>query len=145
MPSVFSRIIAGSIPGRFVWADESCVAFATIAPITPGHMLVVPRLEVPQFTAAADDLLARLMSVAKAVGRACELAFDAPRAALLIAGFEIDHLHLHVLPAWGEAELTFENAKPASDAELDTACEQIRSALIELGYGAQVPADMYHI
>ncbi|MDR0435264.1 MAG: HIT family protein [Propionibacteriaceae bacterium] len=139
MPTVFSRIIAGEIPGRFVWADEHCVAFATIEPITPGHMLVVPRVEVAKFTVADDELLAQLMSAAKAVGRACELAFDAPRAALLIAGFEIDHLHLHVLPAWGETELTFANARPASGAELDDACERVRTALIALGHGAQVP------
>ena len=54
MTSVFSKIIEGQIPGRFVWADERAVAFATIAPISPGHVLVVPRAEVDRFTAAAE-------------------------------------------------------------------------------------------
>ena len=142
MATVFSRIIAGEIPGRFVWSDEKCVVFATIEPITPGHMLVVPRIEVSKFTDATDELLAHLMRVAKIVGRACETAFDAPRAALIIAGFEVPHLHIHVLPAQGEAELSFEFAKPASDAELDEATQKIRKALLATEFAANVPAEM---
>ena len=82
MATLFTRIIDGEIPGRFVWSDEVCVAFATIAPISDGHVLVVPRAEVDRFTAAPDDLLAHLMSVAKVIGSAQEAAFGAPRAAL---------------------------------------------------------------
>ncbi|MDR1355934.1 MAG: HIT family protein [Propionibacteriaceae bacterium] len=144
MSTVFSRIIAGELPGRFVWSDEQCVAIASIAPITAGHMLVIPRIEVAKFTETDDVLLSQLMKVAKAVGQACEVAFDAPRAALIIAGFEIDHLHLHVFPAWGDTELSFAKAHPATADELDAACERVRTALIELGYSAKVPTDMYH-
>jgi histidine triad (HIT) family protein len=143
MSTLFTKIINGEIPGRFAWADESCVVFATIAPITDGHMLVVPRAEVPKYTAADDELLAHLMHVAKIIGQACEQAFDAPRAALLIAGFEIDHMHMHVLPAWGEAELSFANARQdVPGDELDAATERIRATLIDLGFGANVPAEM---
>ncbi len=142
MPTLFTRIIDGEIPGRFVWADERAVAFLTIAPITDGHALVVPRDEVVQLTDAADDLLAHLVTVAKAVGRAQQAAWDAPRAALLVAGFEVPHLHLHVLPAWDEASLTFANAR--SDVpgdELDAAADRLRDALRATGNGTHVPAD----
>lgn len=140
MSSVFSLIIGGVIPGNFAWADDVCVAFATIAPITPGHMLVVPRAEVPRFTDADDDLLAHLVVVAKRVGRAQERAFDAPRAALIVAGFEVPHTHLHVLPAWDEKALTFANARPASADELVRTTERVRTALRELGHTENVPA-----
>ncbi|MEV7972641.1 HIT family protein [Cellulomonas sp. NPDC089187] len=141
MSTLFTRIIDGEIPGRFVWADERCVAFATIAPITDGHVLVAPREEVPRFTDAADDLLAELIRVAKIVGTAQQTAFDAPRAALLVAGFEVPHLHLHVLPAWGEEQLSFANARSDVPAEqLDAAAERVRAALRDAGYDAQVPA-----
>ena len=46
MPSIFTRIIDGELPGRFVWRDERCVAFLSIAPLRPGHTLVVPIEEV---------------------------------------------------------------------------------------------------
>lgn len=143
MTTLFTRIIDGEIPGRFVWADDRAVAFATIAPITDGHVLVVPRAEVAQLTDADDDLLAHLVVVAKAIGRAQQAAFDAPRAALLVAGFEVPHLHLHVLPAWGEAELSFTNARhdvPA--AELDAAAERLRAELVSQGHAARVPATL---
>lgn len=143
MTTLFTRIVAGEIPGRFVWADDRAVAFATIAPITDGHVLVVPRAEVPSFTEADDDLLAHLVRVAKAIGLAQQAAWDAPRAALLVAGFEVPHLHLHVLPAWGEAELSFANARtdvPAAD--LDAAAERLRTALRTAGHGAHVPPSL---
>ena len=143
MTTVFTKIIAGEIPGRFVWADDLAVAFGTIAPITDGHVLVVPRDEVVQLTEAPDDLLAHLMVVAKAIGSAQQEAWSAPRAALLVAGFEVPHLHLHVLPAWDEASLSFRNARtdvPA--AELDAAASRLRDALVAQGHGAHVPATL---
>ena len=141
MATLFTRIIDGEIPGRFVWADDRAVAFGTIAPITDGHVLVVPRAEVAQLTDADDDLLAHLVVVAKTIGRAQQAAWDAPRAALLVAGFEVPHLHLHVLPAWGEAELSFTSARHDVPAEqLDAAAERLRDALRAAGEGARVPA-----
>jgi diadenosine tetraphosphate (Ap4A) HIT family hydrolase len=141
MATLFTRIIDGEIPGRFVWADDRAVAFGTIAPITDGHVLVVPRAEVAQLTDADDDLLAHLVVVAKTIGRAQQAAWGAPRAALLVAGFEVPHLHLHVLPAWGEAELSFTNARHDVPAEqLDAAAERLRDALRAAGEGAHVPA-----
>ena len=58
MSTLFTKIIDGDIPGRFVWADDVAVAFGTIAPITDGHVLVVPRAEIVQLTEAPDDVLA---------------------------------------------------------------------------------------
>ena len=90
MSTLFTKIIAGDIPARFVWADDVAVAFGTIAPITEGHMLVVPRAEIVQLTEAPDDVLAHLVLVAKTIGQAQQQAWSAPRAALLVAGFEVD-------------------------------------------------------
>ena len=140
MTTLFTKIIDGAIPGRFVWADDLVVAFLTIEPITDGHTLVVPRAEIEQLTDAPDDLLAHLISVTKTIGLAQRAAWGAPRAAVLVAGFEIPHLHVHVLPAWDEASLTFANARtdvPAAD--LDAAAERVRASLVAAGHGAHVP------
>ncbi|PFG41234.1 diadenosine tetraphosphate (Ap4A) HIT family hydrolase [Georgenia soli] len=143
MSTVFTQIIDGRIPGRFVWADERCVVFSTIAPITDGHMLVVPREEVDQYTDADDELLAHLAVVAKNVGRAQQAAFGSPRAAVLVAGFEVEHLHLHVLPAWDEQSLRFDNARhDVPGEELDAAAERVREALREAGHGDRVPVQL---
>ena len=142
VPTLFSRIIQGEIPGRFVWNDERCVAFLTIAPLRPGHALVVPRDEVDEWTDADDDLVAQLMVVAKQIGAAQKIAFDAPRAGILIAGFEVPHLHLHVFPSWGIDDFDFGRADRDPDpAELDAAADALRTALRKAGHSDRIPSN----
>jgi histidine triad (HIT) family protein len=132
MPSVFTRIINGELPARFVYTDDLVVAFLTIAPLTPGHTLVVPREEVDQWTDAAEPLLQHCLEVAQRIGNAAKQAFGAPRAGLIIAGLEVPHLHVHVFPAWRLDDFSFANAKQASEGELDQAAARLRVALDQL-------------
>ena len=142
MSSVFSQIIAGDLPGRFAYADDRCVVFSTIAPIKDGHMLVVPRSEVDAFVDADDDLLGHLVAVAKRVGLAQQAAYPGTRAVLMIAGFDVPHLHLHVLPLVDQTAMNFARAHTVADEQLDAACEAVREALRQLGFGGFVPQDM---
>jgi histidine triad (HIT) family protein len=129
MPTLFTRIINKELPGRFVYEDDIAVAFLSIAPITPGHVLVVPREEVDQWTDAPDELLWHVAAVAKKVGNAAKAAYGAPRAGLIIAGLEVPHMHVHVFPAWTMGTFDFRNAKQATDAELDEAAAKLTAAL----------------
>lgn len=130
MATVFSQIIAGELPGRFVYTDDLVAAFLTIAPVKPGHTLIVPRQEIDQWTDASPELLTHCTAVAQRIGRAVKQAWDAPRAALVIAGFEVEHLHLHVWPTWQLADFDFGLADPnPSPADLDDAAGKIRTAL----------------
>jgi histidine triad (HIT) family protein len=129
MATVFTRIINGELPGRFVYTDDLVVAFLSIAPVTPGHALVVPRAEIDQWTDAPEELLQHCLSVARRIGNAAKEAFGAPRAGLVIAGLEVPHLHVHVFPAWTMENFDFGRAKPADDAELDSAAGRLRAAL----------------
>jgi histidine triad (HIT) family protein len=128
MPSVFTRIIEGELPGRFVWRDERCVAFLSIAPTRPGHTLVVPIEEVDHWIDLDPDLAAHLVQVAQRVGRAQLQAFGASRVGLLIAGLEVPHTHLHVIPMDSEADLHLDRAGGATDDALDDAAERLRAA-----------------
>ncbi|MEU2255807.1 HIT family protein [Nocardia xishanensis] len=140
MASVFSAIIAGQIPGRFVWQDDEFVAFLTIAPVTQGHTLVVPRKEIDQWQDIDADTFARLNGVAQQIGKAVRAAFDAPRAGLLIAGLEVPHLHVHVFPAYSLGNFDISGADPNPSPEsLDEAQAKIKQALRDLGHGANVP------
>lgn len=141
MASVFSAIISGDIPGRFVWEDEDVVAFLTIAPVTQGHTLVVPRREVDQWQDVDGELFAKVTQVARTIGRAVRPAFDAPRAGLLIAGLEVPHLHLHVFPAYTMGDFDISGADPNPSPEsMDEAADKIKSALREQGHSKNVPA-----
>jgi len=134
MATLFTRIIDGELPGRFVYRDETAVAFLTIAPICPGHTLVVPRLEVDHWVDLPDEVAAHCAVVARRVGAAQMRAFDAERIALVIAGLEVPHTHLHVLPIRSEADIDFRKADAGVDpAELDDVAARLRRALGEHG------------
>src|SRR5680860_1350911 len=129
MATLFTRIIDGELPGRFVWKDDAVVAFLTIAPISTGHVLVVPRAEVDHWLDADQDLQHHLMDVASAVGKALMVAFGATRVGLMIAGLEVPHTHLHVLPISSEKDLDFGRADPnVKSTDLDQAANDIRAA-----------------
>ena len=139
--SVFSRIIDGELPAEVVWSDATAVAFLSVAPVTDGHALVVPREAVDQFVDADDALLAHLSSVAAAVGRAQRAAWAAPRVGVVVAGFEVPHLHLHVLPLFHEGQVRLDAARtdvPA--AEIAAAADRLRAALRAAGHGGRVDA-----
>ena len=141
MTTVFSRIIAGELPARFVWSDDRVVGFLSVNPLGPGHTLVVPRDEVDQWVDADPDLLGHLTSVAHAVGAAVHAVWTPPRVGLMVAGFEIPHLHLHVFPAADMRAFDFANAAPSvDDAEQDAHRDTLRATLRAAGHGAHVPA-----
>lgn len=130
MTTLFTRIIDGELPGRFVWRDEEVVAFLTINPITPGHTLVVPRAEIDHWLDLPTELAERCMAVAQAIGQAQMAAFSPRRIGLIIAGLEVPHTHLHLVPIDTEADLSFAKADPSPDpAALDDAAERLRAAL----------------
>lgn len=128
--TLFTRIIQGEIPGKFVYRDELCVAFLTINPIATGHTLVVPIEEVDQWTELSDSLSTHLFDVARKIGNAQKRVFHCERVALVIAGFEIPHCHLHVIPSNSMADLKFENAlAQVEHKDLEQAASLIIGAL----------------
>lgn len=134
MSTLFTKIIEGEIPGRFVWRDPEVVAFLTINPITPGHTLVVPVAEVDHWLDLPPALAERCMTVAQVIGQAQMAAFTPTRIGMIIAGLEVPHTHLHLIPIEREADLSFSRADPSPDpAALDAAAEAIRAALRSAG------------
>ncbi len=132
-PSVFTRIINGELPGRFVHRDPDVVAFLTIAPIRPGHTLVVPVEQVDQWTDVPPALWSRVAEVSQLVGSAVMEAFRPTRVGSIIAGMEVPHCHVHLIPIDDESQLDFTRADPsARPEELDDAAERIRAAIVAL-------------
>ncbi|MGD9986092.1 HIT family protein [Pseudonocardia sp.] len=141
MSTLFTKIIDGELPARFVWSDDTCVGFLSINPLGPGHTLVVPRAEVDHWVDAQSGLIAHLTAVSHVVGNAVRTVFAPPRVGLLVAGFEVPHLHLHVFPARDMAAFDFANAaKTVDDAEQDAHAEALRAALRDAGHADHVPA-----
>jgi histidine triad (HIT) family protein len=130
MATIFTKIITGEWPGRFVYRDDRCVAFLSIHPLQPGHTLVVPIQEVDHWLDLPSDLLQHLMSVAQKLGGALQRAFQPTKVGLMLAGLDVPHVHIHLVPIHSGSDLDFANQNMnATAAELDAAAEQIRRAL----------------
>jgi histidine triad (HIT) family protein len=134
MPTIFSRIIEGDIPGVFVWRDDLCVAFLSINPLKPGHVLVVPRAEIDHWLDCPPDIRDHLIDVSQTIGRAIAVAFPSEKVGLMIAGLEVPHLHIHLVPIDRARDLDFANAATSVEqGALEVVATAIRDALVAQG------------
>lgn len=135
MSTVFTKIIDGELPGRFVWKDDRAVAFLSIQPLSTGHVLVVPREEYDEWTDLPEELAEHLMAVSRHIGRAIKSVWEPKRVGLMIQGFEVPHTHLHVWPTNSIEEFDFDQVDQDPDpAVMDEAAEKIRAALEAEGH-----------
>lgn len=133
MASLFTRIIDGELPGHFALKDDVCVVFMTIQPITEGHALVVPRIPTDRWIDLPRDVNTHVFDVAQRVGTAQSKVFGRKRVGLVIAGFEVNHCHLHCIPADEMSSLNFANQ------QANVPAEQLAAAAARLA--AQLRAD----
>ena len=110
MASVFTEIINGNLPAHAIWRDEECVSFLSINPISNGHCLVVPINEIDHWVDLPSEKVGHLLEVASIIGQSQMRAFNPNRIGQMIAGFEVPHTHLHVLPINDMEDLDFRNA-----------------------------------
>ncbi|HEY8701531.1 MAG TPA: HIT family protein [Arthrobacter sp.] len=140
MSTLFTKILNGEIPGRFVWREADVGAFLTNGPLADGHTLVVPTEEVDRWTDASPETLAKVMEVARRIGAVQVEIFGAERAGLIVAGYEINHFHVHVWPSRSMADFDFASADQNPDpAVLDANAEKLREGLRAAGYSWFVP------
>lgn len=135
MASLFTKIIRGELPGRFVWRDERAVGFLTVAPLRPGHTLVVPIEEIDHWLDVPPELMQHLTAVAQKIGQSIQETFSPEKVGLMIAGLEVRHVHLHLVPIHSLGDLDFAKADAkASPEALDAAAARLRAALREAGH-----------
>jgi histidine triad (HIT) family protein len=130
MTTIFTRIIRGEIPGTFVYTDEACVAFMSINPMADGHVLVIPRDEVDHWVDLSPYMASHLFEVSHRISKALQKAFPCERVGLIIAGYEVNHCHIHLIPTNNMGQLSFSNAAASVEREtLEQHAERIISAL----------------
>lgn len=129
MASVFTKIINGEIPGHFVYRDDRAIAIMTIAPIAAGHVLVIPVQEIDHWDDVPAAVAAHLMNVAQKVAKAIKQEFPCLRVGMIIAGLEVPHTHLHVLPINALQDFDFSKAKMADQAVLAEQAKRLAAAL----------------
>lgn len=129
MATIFSKIIAGEIPGYKVAENEQFYAFLDINPLVQGHTLVVPKREVSYIFDLEDDEVAAMQVFAKGVAKAIQQAFPCKKVGQAVIGLEVPHAHIHLIPLQKESDIWFSNQKlNPSPEELAAAAKAISEA-----------------
>jgi histidine triad (HIT) family protein len=98
MACVFCKIIANEIPAAKIYEDEKCLAFLDIKPVSPGHVLLIPKEHYQTMADTPDDLVAYLYIKAKELMVKIKKAAGADYVALSVAGTDVPHFHIHLIP-----------------------------------------------
>lgn len=109
--TIFSKIIAGEIPGYKIAENDKFFAFLDIFPLAEGHTLIVPKLEIDKFFDVPDNYLSEMLLFAKPIAHAIEKAFDCNRCGISVVGLEVPHAHLHLVPINNSDDLNFTRPK----------------------------------
>ena len=136
---IFCRIINRESPASLVYEDEACLAFMDIQPVTPGHVLVIPRKHAVSLADMDAGECGRLFSAAHALAaavRASGLRCEGINLLLAdgeAAGQEVFHVHVHVFPRFAGDGFGFtfgpQYANLPARRELDERADRIRAAL----------------
>lgn len=124
--TIFSKIINGEIPSYKIAENDKFYAFLDVFPITHGHVLVVPKMEVDKFYEVPDAYLSEILVFAKPIAKAIEQVFPCNRVGSAVIGIEVPHAHLHLVPINNADDLNFTRGKiSVTEEELKTAQEKI--------------------
>ena len=129
MASIFSKIISGEIPCHKIAETSDYLAFLDIFPLAEGHTLVVPKKEIDYIFDVDDQLLSGLMLFAKKVAIMIRKAVPCTKVGVMVAGLEVPHTHIHLVPIFAVSDLNFAKAKPAPNEELAPVGEDHRECL----------------
>ncbi len=130
MASIFTKIINGEIPCHKIAENEHYLAFLDIFPLVKGHTLVIPKIEVDYIFDLEDDVLGGLTIFSKTVAKAVEKACPCARVGIVVAGLEVPHAHVHLLPMNNMQDMNFVRPKlELSTEELKEIAEKIKKEL----------------
>ena len=126
MATIFSKIVLGQIPCHKILEDDTFLAFLDVRPINRGHTLVILKKEIDYFFDLNDELLSKLMVFAKKTAIMIEKRIPCKRVGVMVAGLEVPHVHVHLVPINDVGDLNFSKAKSVSQEELKDTAALIR-------------------
>jgi histidine triad (HIT) family protein len=134
MASVFTKILAGELPGHFIWKDEHCFSILTIQPIREGHLLVIPNEEINHWDDVPPATAAHLMHVAQTIAKGMKASFPCKRIGMTVIGLEVPHTHLHLIPIDEMADMDFARQRPETPEALAATATKLRQTLVAAGH-----------
>lgn len=129
MPSIFTKIISNELPSYRIHEDEKTISILALDQVNLGHTLVIPKMEVNHWFDVPADIYTQVGLNAQKIAKAIQKATGCPRVGTIVAGFEVPHYHLHLIPAWSIPDLDFKRAKRHSENEMKQIQEKIKEFL----------------
>lgn len=125
VPSRFTNIIQGELHAHRVYEDDRVIAFLTHEPIARGHTLVVPKEQIDQIWDMDPDDYDYLWKVARKIGIHMKQVFNSPRVAIVIEGFNVPHVHIHLFPIYRRGEVQNRERLSLSEEELSAIASRL--------------------
>lgn len=130
MPSIFAKIVAGTIPSHKVAENEHFLAFLDAFPLKRGHVLVIPKKETDYIFDLDDESYLDLMDFTKTVAEAIKKTIPCSRVSMHVIGLEVPHVHIHLVPINTMSDCDFGQEKlQFTKAEFEETAKQIASQL----------------
>lgn len=119
--TIFSKIIKGDIPSYKVYENEYVYAMLDINPMQEGHTLVIPKKEVAYLFDMEKGDYERLMEGVQHVACMLKERLQCKRVCVLVEGYQVEHVHVNLIPTWGEHDLDRKFVHVGSKEELESA------------------------
>lgn len=129
MATVFTKIINGELPSYKIHEDDLTLSFLALDQVNPGHVLVIPKQEVNHWFDVPPEIYNRVGHNAQMIAKAIKIATGCPRVGVMVAGFEVPHYHMHLIPANSIPELDFKRAQKLSPDQMEAIQKKIIEAL----------------
>lgn len=130
MSSIFTKIIAGELPSHKIYEDNLTIAILALDQVNPGHVIVIPKQEINHWFDVPADAYTQVGLNAQKIAKAIQIVTNCPRVGTVVAGFEVPHYHLHLIPAWSIQDLDFKRAKRLPEEKMVALKEKIIAALV---------------
>jgi len=127
MASVFTKIINGELPSYKIHEDELTFSFLALDQVNLGHTLVIPKQEINSWLEVPEKIYTQLHLNSQKIGLAIKKTTGCPRVGQIVAGFEVPHYHLHLIPAWSIPDLNFSRAKKHPEEDM----KKIQKAIVD--------------
>ena len=129
MPSIFTKIINGEIPGYKITENEHFIAFLDVNPNAKGHTLCVPKKEIDKIFDIEDELYLGLMAFSKKVAIALEKTVPCKRVGMAVIGLEVPHAHVHLIPLNEMNEMRFQDKVKLEKEQFESLASAIAANL----------------
>jgi histidine triad (HIT) family protein len=129
MSSIFTKIINNELPSYKIHEDDLTISILALDQVNPGHCLVIPKVEVSHWFEVPEKDYLRVQINAQKIALAIKEATRCPRVGVMVAGFEVPHYHVHLIPAWSIPDLDFKRAKRLTEIQMKEIQSQILSFL----------------